>query len=168
MCSIGESWWSKLIRKKAPWHQNSSLKCIRAAPSSGKKYFSCNTPSFSPPYFLFFFFLTFFFFPHPLLFLNWRIQVFQIVQDMGQFPSDNRWPNATLFRPLSSGGGAGAHPADAGQRLLLRGGPVASERLLVCLPAVLSVSRSCVWFWFPTSDYKNRTYYNHNNTNDKK
>lgn len=34
--------WSELIRRKAPCHRGSSLKSIRAAPSSGKRYFSCN------------------------------------------------------------------------------------------------------------------------------
>lgn len=100
MCWVGESWWSTLIRQKAPWHRSSSLKSIRAAPSSGKKYFSCKTPFFA----CFLVFLNFFFF----FFFKEKNQVFQIVQDTGQFPSDNRWPKAVLFQPLSIGAGAGA------------------------------------------------------------
>lgn len=51
--------WSELIRWKAPCHRVSSLKSIRAAPSSGKRYFSCNKNLF--PLFICFFKKTLFF-----------------------------------------------------------------------------------------------------------
>lgn len=77
-------------------------------PLVGKSTLAAKT-SFFPLFSFFFFFLKLSFFSFFFL-LKWRIQVFQIVQDMGQFPSDNRWANAVLFQPLSIGGGAGAQP----------------------------------------------------------
>lgn len=160
--------WSELIRRKAPCHRGSSLKSIRAAPSSGKRYFSCNKNLF--PLFIclkkkkhFFFFSnfpsTFFFcflicFSFFSFFSNWRIQVFQmLVQDAGQFLFNVGWPKGT--HPPNTLNMA-AQPAPCPTPSLPGGQPV------VLLPAVT------VCFWFPPSDYKNRTYYNHNNINGTK